>query len=184
MAAIDRFERYAPAMFKHAVGDGNVLETTARLRTEFDTSGVETLIWCLRLVGLESTGYHATLIKSTHVTVGDGHHLRILEAAQGITGFEHDGIVPGGVDATVGDADVPTTVDVESIPVGVHLHIVQGHVFHPGGQEGKVTAMQHGEVLNIDVYTFLEGDGFVARPDNAAFFTRKAIAIDRAITIY
>jgi len=46
-----------------------------------------------------------------------------------------------------------------------------------------MTAMQHGEVLNIDVDTFLEGDGFVAHPDDAAFFTGKTIAIDGTIAI-
>jgi len=60
---------------------------------------------------------------------------------------------------------------------------MQGHVFHPGGQEGKMPAMQHGEVLNIYVDTFLEGDGLVAHPDDAAFLAGKTVAIDGAVTV-
>jgi len=60
---------------------------------------------------------------------------------------------------------------------------MQGHVFHPGGQQGKVPAMQHGKVLDIYVDAFLEGDGLVAHSDNTAFLTGKSVAIDGAVAI-
>ena len=55
-------------------------------------------------------------------------------------------------------------------------------MFHTGGKQGEVSAMEHGEVFQRDIPAILEADRFVAYTRQAAFFAGQSFAVDQSRT--
>ena len=53
-------------------------------------------------------------------------------------------------------------VDIDSIPVGIDLQVVDGHVVDSRSQNAEVTALQNGEIAQQDVVAILEGDSLIS----------------------
>jgi len=87
-------------------------------------------------------------------TITDGHFFCILEATQRIAGFQNNGVIPRGIDAAVGDTDIPATVNIKSIPDSIYYNVLNAQVFHAGCQQGKMTAMEQRYILNIHIDAF------------------------------
>ena len=70
---------------------------------------------------------------------------------QCIRRFQYDGIIAGRVNLSIADGDIFTTVDVDTVAVGVDGHIVNSATVTAGGDNGKVTATEDSNIANQDV---------------------------------
>ena len=67
--------------------------------------------------------------------------------------FQYDGIITGRVNLGICDGDVFTTVDVDTVAVGVDGHIVNSATVAASGDDGEMTATEDGNVANQDITT-------------------------------
>ena len=71
MPSVYCFQSQSPAVFENAVGYCNVLESSARFCTQFDTSCTVAMVRRLRLIQFPSTAEHGSTIVSADVTIRD-----------------------------------------------------------------------------------------------------------------
>ena len=160
--AVDGFEREAPAAFKDAVGDGDVLETAVGFGADlmrpvphWRPSGMSHRL-------ARAVEHRAKFVDAADVAVGDGEVLCGARVAESKGALRADAVVPRRVDGAVGDANVAAAVDVDAVAVGVDLEVVDGEVVDAGGEDAEVAAVKDGEIAEDDVAAVLEGDGLVA----------------------
>ena len=81
MPSVYRFQSQSPAVFKNTVGYGDILKSSTRFCTQFDTSCTVAMVRCLRLIQFPSTAEHSSAIVSADVTVGDCYVFCIFKVA-------------------------------------------------------------------------------------------------------
>ena len=81
MPSVYCFQSQSPAMFENAVGYCNVLESSARFCTQFDTSCTVAMVWRLRLIQFPSTAEHGSTIVSADKTIRDCYVFCILKVS-------------------------------------------------------------------------------------------------------
>ena len=156
------FDGQPHATFEDAVGDGDITEAAVGFGAELDAA-IADRSGCVGSEFLEGAiEDRAELVVAGDLAVGDGDVVGGAVVAEGEAGLEADGIVTGGVDGEVGDANVFAAVDVDAVAVGVDLEIVDGEVVYTGEEEAEVSPFEDGKVAEDDVAAVLEGDGFVA----------------------
>src|SRR5260370_11541497 len=101
----------------------------------------------------ENTRHHAN---------ADGDHLGRAGVSEGERTFQADGVVPGRIDATIGDANVAAAVNVHTVAIGVNLQVVDGEVVHAGGEDAEVASVKNGKIAQQHVAAILQRDGLVA----------------------
>src|SRR5206468_5473250 len=99
---------------------------------------------------------------SSNVTVGDGYVIGGAGESQAKRTLQANAIVPGRVDAAIGNTHVPAAVNVDTIAVGVDRQIIDCQVIHAGGEDCEVSAMKNGEIAQRGVAAILQADSFVA----------------------
>src|SRR4029079_12972010 len=151
VAAVHRLQGQAARAVEHAVGDRDVLEAAVRLRAELDAAGHAVAIRRLLLRAPVGPAEEGPEVVARDLAVRDGDVFGRAPVAESVGALQHDGDVVGRVDAGVGDAHVPAGIDVETVAVGVDLHVVDGEVVHAGGQDGEVAALEDREIAQEDV---------------------------------
>ena len=81
MTAVHAFECQSPAMFEYTVGDGDVAESSAALRSELDTSGAVSVVGCLWFVELPASVQYTSFVESADVAIADRYVFRIFETS-------------------------------------------------------------------------------------------------------
>jgi len=160
-AAIHRFEGDAVTGFNHAIGDGDVAKAAVGFGAEFDAAGAGGLVSGPDEFesGVEE---RALLVAAGDVAIGDRDLIGGAGIAEAERTFEADAVIPGRIDAAIGDANVAAAVHINAVAVGVNLQVVESEIVHAGGQNGEVAAMQDGEIAQGDVVAIFQADGFIA----------------------
>ena len=161
VAAVHALHGQAAAVVEDAIGDGDVLEAAVGFGAELDAAGPPARQPAAS--ALEGAVQQCSLdIAAGHVTVGDGDVFRRAQTAEGVAALQADAVIPGRIHAAIGNAHVVAAINVHAVAVGVELDIVDGEVVHAGGEDGKVAAVQDGDVAEDDVVAVLQADRLVA----------------------
>ena len=143
-----------------AVGNRDVAIASVAFCAEFDASAYPVdFLWN---VGAIENG--ANLVASDDA-VGDEDVLADLGTLEGITTLKDDGIIMRRVDFRVAYGGESAAVDVDTIPVGVNQHVVDGGEVTSCDDDGEVSTTIDGDVANKYVATEFEGNRLVACAD-------------------
>src|SRR5258708_37802635 len=146
---------------EHAVDDGDVFETAVRFGPELDAAGA--VYFCIRGKALVSRVEQGAFLEAAgDHAIADGHHFGRGGVAEGERTFQADGVVPGRIDAAIGDANVAAAVNVHAVAVGVDLQVVDCKVVHAGGEDAEVASVKNGKIAQQHVAAIFQRDGLVA----------------------
>ena len=140
-SAIDRLERDAATRIGNTIRDGNVAETAVGFCAELDAAVSGRFFGGDGLVSVVEQ--RAFFVASGNVTIRDGHVIRRARVPEAEGTFQADAIVPGRVDAAIGDADIAAAVDVDRVAVGVDGEVVDSEVVAGGSENAEVAAVEN-----------------------------------------
>lgn len=81
MSSVYCFQSQSPAMFENAVGYGDILKSSTRFCTQFDTSCTVAMVRCLRLIQFLSTAEHTSTVVSADKAVRNRYIFRIFKVS-------------------------------------------------------------------------------------------------------
>src|SRR5260370_25747980 len=103
----------------------------------------------------ENTRHHAN---------ADGDHLGRAGVSEGERTFQADGVVPGRIDAAIGDANVAAAVNLHAVAVGVDLQAVDWKVVDAGGEDAEVASVKNGKIAQHHPAAMFQRDRLRAPP--------------------
>ena len=95
--------------------------------------------------------------------IHNGHVFRDDIAAERESAFRAKTVVIRRIDAAVGNHHVAAAIDVDAIAVGIHRHIVHGHVIATRGENRKMSTAENGEITEHHIPAQFQRYGFVAQ---------------------